>query len=290
VIALLDAAAHGIQIGLLYALVAYGFALVFTTTGVLNLAHGQMFVLGGVGAWLLVDEAGLPVLVALPLVLVAVGVVGIGEYLVAVRPVQRIAGSLGWVVSTLGFSLMLGWAAVWLLGGRARPVAPFLAPDVVVVGGITVSTSLLAAATVSLVVAVALRLVYRRTRIGLGWTAVAADAETARLRGVDSTVAIVSAFAVGSMLAALGGFLAAPLTFANPDAGFPILIKAFVIAVAGGLANPLLMACAGMVIGVLEDVAAAVLGHEYSEIVVVVVILALLLIRPRGVQRALRVA
>jgi branched-chain amino acid transport system permease protein len=290
VIALLDAASHGVQIGLLYALVAYGFALVITTTGVLNLAHGQMFVLGGVGAWLLVDQAGLPAPLALPIVLVGIAAVAVLEYAVAVRPVQRIAGSLGWVVSTLGVSLILGWVAIWLLGGRARPVAPFLQPDVVVVGGITVSLSLLAAAIVSVLVALGLRLVLLRTRPGLGWAAVAADPETARLRGVNATVAIVSAFAVGSVLAALAGFLAAPLTFANPAAGFLVLIKAFVIAVAGGLSNPLLIACAGIAIGVLEDLTSAVLGHEFTDFVVVVVILVLLLIRPRGLQRALRAA
>lgn len=277
--------ARGLQVGGVYALIAIGMALIFSVSKVLNFAHGHMFMIATVVVWWSWQARDVPLAATLAISLVVVAVVALVEERLVIRPTSRF-GAIGWVLSTLGFATILGWVGEEILDNQPQTISFYFAEGSFALFGARISTYLSLVVLVSLLTGGALVVFLRRTFIGQAIMATAQNRDAAGLRGVDVSRITTLTFVVASALAGLAGFLMAPYTFAEAHVGLPYVLKGFVAAVAGGLSGKRVVEGAlvgAFLLGVVEEWAGHLAGFDYRDTVVVVLLLAVMLLRPQGI-------
>lgn len=292
---LLQALTSGLALGGIYALVALGFSITHTTTRTLNFGQGEFLVGGafvGVAMLLLLAGKG-PVGVlaaadvsllrysgALVASVVVLGVLGALMYFIAVRPFFGMTG-MAWVMSTIGFGIILQNAALAIWGAGSVAVPSPLGEGVLRIAGAGIRPQEILVLATTAVVMLALDHVLRRTRIGKAVRAVAANPQAAELMGINVGAIVVLAFVTSSGLAGMAGLLIAPITTASVFMGLTIALKAFSSAIVGGLTNPRGCIAGGFLLGVIEALVG--LWHaELREITIFVLIIAVLVIKPEG--------
>lgn len=294
-VTLLQALLSGLALGGIYALVALGFSITHTTTNTLNFGQGEFMVAGSfiaVAALLLLAGKGhtgvlaagdvtLPRYALALLASVAVlGVLGVVLYFTAVRPFFG-AGGMAWVMSTIGFGIILQNTALAVWGPGAMAMPSPLGDAVLRVGGAGIRPQEIFVLAVAACVMLALDHVLRRTRIGKAVRAVSANPAAASLMGINVGAMVVLAFVLSSALAALAGVLIAPITTASVFMGLAIALKAFSSAIVGGLTNPRGCIAGGFLLGCTE----ALVGlwrAELREITVFLLIIVVLVLKPQG--------
>jgi len=276
-------------VGSALALVALGYSLVFSATGIVNFAQGPLLVVGGYGAYAL-TRAGLPIGVALVVAVLGTAAAGVAVEVVALRPLRRFdaATDVGWVLTTFAAGLV----AVDLvrIGVDASPhalpplVGSVFGRQVWQVAGVAVTPTdvVIVAATLALVVAVDVTL--RATPFGRALRAVAQDREAATLVGVDARVVVTGAFALAGALAAVAAVLLAPKVFVRLENGLVLGLQAFVAAVLGGLGSARGALAGGYVVAAVSAVARTVSpsGSRYEFVAVFALFLVTLAFRPTG--------
>jgi branched-chain amino acid transport system permease protein len=286
---------NGIGIGLTYALVALGFNLAFGVMRVLNLAFGEVFMLGAVVSLAFVERfpayAGLAPAVA---VLAAVGA-GLLVHRLAVAPLGRVSEldsprHLGVMITTIGAALVMQNAAILVFGAYPRRFPPLL-PDVDVgVGPVQVRSVILLDLAAAAAAMLLLAHVIQRTRFGLRLRAIADDPELAAATGVRIPAHEAAAVALSSALAGLAAFLTAQTVGAvSPYFGVTFGFKGLVVVILGGLGSFRGTVVAGLALGVLEALAAGFVSSSYRDAVAFGLLLAYLLWRGhlgRGTRRA----
>ena len=273
----------GLAVGSVYALVALGFALIFVTARVVNFAQGELVMIGALVGYSAHVGLGLPLLIAMLGAGLATVLVALLTERLAVAPLRGPRSSIAWVVSTLAVGIVLrsGAAATW---GKAP--LPFPAPfgtGRVVLGGIAfvpqeALTLLLAVGAMLL-----LELLRRRTILGKGMRAVAFSPDAARLVGISPASASLLAFAASALLAALAGILIAPLSSASSEMGTLLGIKGFAAAAVGGLGTFQGALVGGLLLGLVEILAAGLLWPGFSDVAAFLLLIAILLVRPGGI-------
>jgi branched-chain amino acid transport system permease protein len=292
---LLQALLSGLALGGIYALVALGFSITQTTTKTLNFGQGEFLVVGSfvaVATLLLLSGKGhtgvlsaadvTPGRYGLALVvsLVVLGVLGALLYLIAVRPFFGATG-MAWVMSTIGFGIILQNTALAIWGPASMAMPSPLGDGVIRVAGAGIRPQEILVLAVTGVVMLALDHVLRRTKVGKAVRAVAANKDAAALMGINVGAIVVLAFVIASALAGLGGLLIAPITTASVFMGLAISLKAFSAAIVGGLTNPRGCIAGGFLLGCIE----ALVGlwrAEMREITVFALIILVLVIKPEG--------
>lgn len=294
--AFLQALISGLAIGGAYALVALGFSITFTTTKTLNFSHGEFVSSGafiGMSAMLLL--LGKPItstsfggavpgvtaqLLALVAALVVMGALGWLLYVLGVRPFARKPG-MAWVMSTLGFGVVLDSIGLAIWGPKPVVVPSPLGDSVVQIFGVGVRPQELLLLAVAVVVMFVFDIVMRRTMVGKMMRAVAANGSVASLMGINTNAVMIGAFVVSSALAGLSGFLIAPIAQASLFMGLTIGLKGFSGAMIGGLNNPRGCVIGGFVLGVLESMV-NLWQAQWREIAVFAVVILVLAFRPTG--------
>jgi branched-chain amino acid transport system permease protein len=292
---LLQALLSGLALGGIYALVALGFSITHTTTKTLNFGQGEFLVAGSlvaVGTLLLISgksQSGVLVAsdvtffsysLALLVSLAVLGVLGIILYFTAVRPFFGSAG-MSWVMSTIGFGIILQNAALAIWGPGSMSMPSPLGESVIRIGGAGIRPQEILVLVVTAVVMLALDHVLRRSRIGKAIRAVAANRQAAALMGINVGAIVVLAFVMSSGLAGLAGLLIAPITTASVFMGLSIALKAFSAAIVGGLTSPRGCIAGGFLLGCVE----ALVGlwrAEMREITIFALIILVLVIKPEG--------
>jgi branched-chain amino acid transport system permease protein len=255
-------AVSGIATGAIYGLIAVGYSLTFMTTKALNFALGMWVMLGGMLTYSLTVLHGFHPLAVLPMVALALFVLGLLAERFSVMPFLR-AGSDVWIMSTLavGF-LMIDFAEI-IWGRSPTPVPPFLGKDPIYIGQVSILPQQLIIIVAACVTFVALDLFYRRTLIGKAFRAVAHSDETSGLMGINTRRIQAVSYAMAAALAGFAGFLVVPLTLAEPQLGTVLGLKAFAIAIIAGLASPRGILACGLAYGAFE---ALVSGYFYTGI------------------------
>ncbi|PWF25369.1 high-affinity branched-chain amino acid ABC transporter permease LivH [Corticimicrobacter populi] len=285
---------NGLSLGAIYALIAIGYTMVYGIIGMINFAHGEIYMIGAYVGLVTLTALGtqgslpIPVLVAVML-LVAMAVTGIYGFAVervAYRPVRG-GPRLVALISAIGMSIFLqNWVA---LGQGARDVA---VPAVITgamrfsMGGdfeVTVPYSRIMIILVTVALMIALSLFIKFSRMGRASRACSQDMHMANLLGIDTNKVISFTFVLGAMLAAVGGVLIA-LTIGklNPFIGFIAGIKAFTAAVLGGIGSIPGAMLGGVLLGLAETFAAAYISSQYKDIVAFSLLVLILLFRPTG--------
>lgn len=275
----------GLAVGAVYALIALGYNVVFSATGILNFAHGEFFMLGTMlGAYLFVT-VGLNPIIAVLLVMAIAAILGVIEERVAVRPAMgdgRGPKSLSWVLPTLGAAIMIRSVIALVFGPELQKFPPVFPNHVWEIGGAYLSTTQLSLLVLAVASGFGLHLLYTRTDLGRSLSAVSQDADAARLRGLPITLLTAIAFALGSGLAAMAGFFAAPFVTASPFTGLVFGLKGFVAAAIGGIPDIRGAVIGGLALGVVESLGADLFGGGYRDTVVFATLIVVLLVKPNG--------
>ena len=285
---------NGLSLGAIYALIAIGYTMVYGIIGMINFAHGEIYMIGAyVGLVTLTaigTQSGLPVpLIVAAMLIVAVAVTGTYGFAVervAYRPVRG-GPRLVALISAIGMSIFLqNWVA---LGQGARDMAvPALISGAIQLNmgsdfDVTLPYSRLMIILVTVVLMIALTLYIRYSRLGRASRACSQDMHMANLLGIDTNRIISFTFVLGAMLAAVGGVLIAiTIGKLNPFIGFIAGIKAFTAAVLGGIGSIPGAMLGGVLLGLAETFAAAYISSQYKDIVAFLLLVLILLFRPTG--------
>jgi branched-chain amino acid transport system permease protein len=255
----------GVLRGGLYGLMALGMALVWGVLNIVNLAHGAFIMLGGYIVYFLF-AAGFDPLASLPVAMLAMFALG---YLVQRGVLNLIVRSalLNTLLFTFGLDVVLTYLAQLFFTADYRTINPSYAGANDTVAGITIPFAPFAAFIAAIVLAVLLYLLLNRTRLGRAIRATAQNLDAARLYGVDPRNIYAVTFGIGAALAGAAGGLYGMVAQITPYIGATLTAKCFVIAIIGGLENPLLILGGGIVIGLAEALAALYLGPTFTDVV-----------------------
>jgi branched-chain amino acid transport system permease protein len=271
----------GMAIGSMYGLVALGFQITYAASNTMNFSQGAFVMVGAVLCYSLNITWGLSAIAAVPLTLLLCAGLGLLVERWIVRPFAQ-NGSHAWLLSTIALGIIAENLAMVTFGKEVRGYPSALAEVPVSILGFGVFPLEVLIPIVGLAVAIALRLVFTKTLLGKAFQAVSENPETAQLMGVPVARLIALSFALSTGLAGLAGMLIAPIANVSATMGTLLGLKAFATAIIGGLASPWGVMVAGIVYGMVESVAAGLLGGSYREIVGFAVVIAVLALRPNG--------
>jgi branched-chain amino acid transport system permease protein len=277
----------GLTTGSLYALIALGIVVVNKATGVINFAHGELFMFCGFVAWMLHVQMGVPYLPSLLLAVAFGFLLGVMTDLIAFRPLKN-ANIISLVLATIGVAFVLRGTARVIWGGKGDylPFPPITSPEPVMIGEIMVIPQQLAVLAGAIVIMVVFAAFFRLTRAGKMMQATADNAKAATLAGIRVDRIYMLAFGTGAAIAGAAAVLMAPLTLLYPDMGFAFFIKGFAAAVLGGLTSLPGAVLGGIAIGIIEALAGGYLHSSFIEVSAFIVIMFVLVVRPTGLLGA----
>jgi branched-chain amino acid transport system permease protein len=274
----------GIQTGMLYALTAAGFALIFGVTRVFHVAHGATFILAGY-AFLKTAELGLHWSIA-SLVALAIAVAfGLFLDVLVYRPIQKHEGSFFTVfVASFGAGIAMQALIQFSFGGGFATMSVPLTRAVQVLPGLFIAPVFWVALAVVLVVFAAVSLFLERTHAGLGLRALAENPELLRAYGLSARRLSALAFVLGSALAVPGAILTTVTTGIQPADGAHVMLVSLAATVVGGLGSISGAAFSGLLLGLVENLVVSVVDTQWSEAASFVVLFGFILFRPNGLM------
>ncbi len=288
---ILQALLSGLASGGIYALIALGFSITFTTTKTLNFSQGEVVSFGafiGVSSLAVLGMAGSPASFsaiatftsAVVMAGVISGLVGIVLFVTAVRPFAGKPG-MSWVMSTVGFGVILQNAGLLIWGPAPAMVPSPLGDRVIQIFGAGVRPQELLVIGASIAVMLVFDMVMRRSRLGKAMRAVSYSPQIATLMGINVSAVMIGAFAMSSALAGFAGVMVAPIATASLFMGLGFALKAFAAAIVGGLDSPRGCIFGGFCLGIVES-GVSLWEAQWREIIVFGLIILVLSLKPSG--------
>jgi len=277
--------AYGILVGALYGLAAVGLSLVFGVTKFLNVAHGELLMLGGYASFWLFTLWKVDPFVSLPLAVVFLVVIGFVVYkLLFSRMVKLAEGAK--IQNTLlvgfGLGLILQNLALRFWTADTRSITTFYSGAVWTILGVRLPVVRVASMVIAFVLIVALQLFLRRTYTGKALRATVENWEAATLMGIDIQRVYLLSFVMGAALAGVAGALVSVGYSIDPGMGMSWTLKSLVVMVLGGLGSITGTFVAGLILGVTESATGYFFSLTYKEVVGLVLFLLVLVFRPQG--------
>jgi branched-chain amino acid transport system permease protein len=285
----------GVTQGSIYALIALGFVTIYNVTGIINFSQGEFAVIGAFATLTLMQETSLfsgkaalalawPLPLAAPVGVLTAMLVGVLLYRLGIQPARH-ASPLSQIVVTIGASIALRGMVLLVWGTDPYRLAPFTQGKPLKVLGAVVTLQSLWVMGLTVVTVVGLYVFFQYTLIGKALRASSANPGAARLMGINTRRMGLVAFALSAGISALGGIVITPLTFMTYDRGLMLALKGFVAMIMGGLTNPFGAVLGGLLLGVVESIAAGLISSGYKDAFTFVVLFAVLLVRLGGLLR-----
>ncbi|MBZ9985908.1 branched-chain amino acid ABC transporter permease [Mesorhizobium sp. BH1-1-5] len=274
----------GIVLGALYALMATGLALVWTTLGIFNFAHGTFIALGAYIAWQIAstEASGAGLLAGAAVSIIGMFVIGMLVYYLLIKPFERSPDIVvKSVITTLAGATILENVINLVWGPRNKQLSPLLGGDMSILG-ITISRNEMAVVALAIVILAALGVFLQRAPLGRAMRAVAQNREAAQLMGIDVERLYAIAFGLSAALAALAGILIGSTRFMNPSMGSDPLMKALIVVIFGGIARFTGPIYAAFIVGLLEAVMTYLVGLYWSPTVLFAIMIVVLVAKPEG--------
>jgi branched-chain amino acid transport system permease protein len=286
---------NGLTTGALYALVALGFTMVYGVLKLLNFAHGDLYMVGSYVGFFVIQWFGGPnkLTISVPLLLVImfvlaallVGGLGVAMERFAYRPL-RDAPRIAPLITAIGVSFFLENSALLLFGAQPRiyNTSDFISlSSGIQIGSVTIDSVQIMVLVLAALLTVGLRLLVNRTTLGRQMRAVAADREAAEMLGINVNFTIAATFFLGGALAGVAGVMGGLLfNQVTPTIGFIAGLKAFTAAVVGGIGSIPGAVLGGLLIGVAESFITGYISSTYTNLLVFLLLIAVMLIRPSG--------
>lgn len=275
----------GILVGALYGLAALGLSLVFGVTKFLNVAHGELLMVGGYVTFWIFSLWGIGPFLSLPLNVLVLSLIGLLLYkLIFVRMVKldeenKIKNTM---LVGFGLSLILQNLAIFLWTADDRGITTAYSAEVLKFLGIRFPLVRLASFAIAFICLIALNIFLRKTYTGKAIRATVEDWEAASLMGIDVHKVYLFSFVLGAALAGIAGALVSITFSVNPFMGMHWTLKALVVMVLGGLGSFTGTFLGGILLGATESVTSLMIGGNYREVVGLVLFLLVLIFRPQG--------
>lgn len=288
---------NGLVLGSMYALVALGYTMVYGIVNLINFAHGEILMVGGMVSWTVVTalaDSGLPgwalMLIALACAVVTCVTLNFVVEKVAYRPLRN-APRLAPLITAMGMSLLLQTLAMIIWKPSPKPFPLLLPTTPIDLGGPVISVTQCLILGVTVVILAALMWLVNHTKLGRAMRATAENPKVAGLMGVKPDFIISTTFVIGAALAAVAGLMwAANYGTVQHTMGFMPGLKAFTAAVLGGVGNLAGAMVGGVLLGLIEaigagylgDLTGGLLGSHYADIFAFVALILVLTLRPSG--------
>lgn len=276
-----SALVSGLGLGSMYGLLALGFYVTYAVSSTVNFAQGSSMMLGAVFAYTFAVKLGWHFIPAAAISLVLCAGYGLVVELVAVRPFAR-RGSNAWLMATVALGIIADNTVLFTFGKEPRGFVLPWASEGLTVLGIHVSKMQLAIPVFGLGLAAVLHWFARRTKYGKAMLAVVQNTDAARLMGINVPLAIMAAYALSTAFAGAAGIMIAPLFNVHSDMGTLFGLKAFAVAILGGITSAWGVMLAGLLFGLVESLITAFLGSSYTQILTFTLVIVALAIVPNG--------
>jgi branched-chain amino acid transport system permease protein len=270
----------GLGLGSMYGLLALGFYITYAVSSTVNFAQGSSMMLGAVFAYTFAVTLGWPLLPAAAMALALCAFYGVIVELVAVRPFAR-RGSNAWLMATVALGIVADNAVLFTFGKEPRGF-PMPVSGSLQLAGIHVSYLQLAIPAVGLLLAAGFHVFTRKTLLGKAMLAVVQNPDAARLMGINVPFVICAAYAASTLLAGVAGIMIAPLANVHSDMGTLFGLKAFAVAILGGITSAWGVMLAGLLFGIAEALITSFLGSAYTQILSFTLVIVALALMPNG--------
>ncbi|WP_136416523.1 MULTISPECIES: branched-chain amino acid ABC transporter permease [Oxalobacteraceae] len=283
---LLQLAFSGIALGMIYAVIAFGYQLTFATSGTLNFGQGEALMLGAlVGLSLVGNIHGGPYLnywLMIPLVILFGALQGAIVEWIGVRPAIKIKSEFGWIMSTIALAIIFKNVAenIWGKDDLTFPSPLSAAP--LQVFGANVQPMQIVVVIGALAMMFAVEMFNRKSIYGKAVVATSNDRDAAGLMGINTSMVITFSYALSSATAAFAGVLVAPLTLTGATMGSALGLKAFAVAIIGGLTSGIGVIVGGLILGVAETLTGFYISTGYKEVPGLLLLLLVLAVKPAG--------
>jgi branched-chain amino acid transport system permease protein len=271
----------GATLGSTYGLTALGFTVIFNTTEIINFAQGEFVMLGGVLAVFAIRWGGLPLPAAVLLAVALTTMVGVAVDRLTIRPVRG-RSMIALIIITIGVSIVLRGTAMLIFGKDTYALPPFSGGEPLALWGASVVPQSLWVCGITFGTLIVMKLYFDRTISGKAMLACACDRKAASLMGINVDTMVTLSFGFSALMGALGGAILAPITLTSYDVGILLGLKGFAACILGGLGNPFGAVAGGVILGILESLAAGLISSGYKDAVAFIILLALLVVRPTG--------
>jgi branched-chain amino acid transport system permease protein len=270
----------GLTVGAIYALVALGFTLIYSSSDVINFAQGEFVMIGGMATFFLA-AAGVPLPAAMLLAVVAATATGLLLHSLAIEP-ARGASAVTLIIITIGASILLRGVAGIVFDKNFHSLPPLFGAEPWNIGGAAVLPQSVVVLAGAAVIVVLLWAFMNRTLYGKAMIATAANRVAARLVGINTSRIVGLSFAVSAAIGAIGGILVTPIALTSYDVGTLLALKGFAAAMLGGIGSPIGAVVGGLVVGLLEAFGAGYVSSAYKDAIAFIVILVVLFAMPQG--------
>jgi branched-chain amino acid transport system permease protein len=272
---------NGLVVGVFYALSALGLTLIFGLMRVVNFAHGEFYMLGGVVGWFVTTYLGLDFFSGLVLVALAIGSFG---WLVDRFLIERVRGQgeEPGILLTIGLSIFLVNITLLAIGPAPLKVARAITEGPIFLGPVTITKMRLLAMVIGVALIFGAHAIIHRTRLGSAMRATFQDPMAASLAGIRTKQVYAATFALGCTLSALSGMLLASIYSAQASVGGLVSLKSFVVVILGGMGSFPGAIAGGLLLGVAEALWGGYVATGMVDIIGFLLVILILVLRPQG--------
>ena len=270
----------GIALGMIYAIIAFGYQLTFATSSTINFSQGDAVMIGALTGLTLSGKMNFWFLI--PLVLITGAIQGIVVERITIRSATKKNSEFSWIMGTIALGIIFKNLAenVW---GKEDYKFPSPLPETPLsYGNIKILPAEIFVIIGALVMMFSIELFNRKSIYGKAVVATSTDREAAGLMGINTKLVITLSYALSSMTAAFAGIMIAPLTLAGAHMGTSLGLKAFAVAIVGGLNSGMGVVVCGIALGVIEALTGFYLSTGYKEIPGLILLLLVLALKPAG--------
>ena len=272
---------NGILLGGVYGLIGLGFSIVWGVTSLINLAHGSLVILGAYISFWLFQYLHIDPFVSIPLVMLSLFIIGflMQRYIFNLAIKADVFLTL---IMTFGMDVLLAQLMIVMWSADWRSIATSYQGKSLFLGGYLLPYTRLLGFVAALILTILTAYFLDRTKTGQSIKAVALDMMAARLMGVNPGKTYAITFGIGASLAGAAGSLLAVMQSFNPAVGGGITLRAFVVAILGGLGSVEGAFLGGIILGIIETFSAFYLGESFKNVVTFTLFVIILVTRPRG--------
>ena len=271
----------GLSNGAIYALIGFGYAIIYNATGIINFAQGEFVMLGGMLTVFFLVFFHLPVIPAIVLSVVIATCVGILFERLAIRPLKD-ASPLRLIIITIGASIFIRGVAMLIWGKDTHALPAFSGDDPLYIAGATILPQHLWILGVSVLIIIVSRLFFNHSVMGKAMRACSYNPRAAGLVGINVKNMVLLSFALSAAIGSLAGIIIAPLTMTSYDVGVMLGLKGFCAVIIGGMSSGMGTVLGGLLLGLLESLGAGFISASYKDAIAFIILLLILFIRPEG--------
>lgn len=271
----------GITIGSIYAMVAVGFNIIYNVTEIINFAQGEFVMLGGLVMVVFHTTLGIPILLAFPMTVVMVGLIGILLDRVAIKTIKK-PTVLTLIIATIAGSILIKGSAMFIWGKNPYDLPAFSGREPINLLGAIVQPQALWVIGFLVLVVIFLTFFFEKSIFGKAMKACSDNPEAATLAGINVKSMVLLSFAMSGMIGAVAGIVITPIALMEYDRGAMLAVKGFAAVILGGLGSFTGAVVGGLLLGLIEAFGAGYISSGYKDAFALIILLFLLFVKPNG--------